>query len=153
MMREVKKTTVAPVSSIFGAPAVATIAKPSELRQFPVQLHLINPQSNLFKGSHLLLASDCSAFACGDFHNRFLKGKTLAIACPKLDMNQDAYVEKLTTMIDEAQIETLTVLMMEVPCCGGLLRIAEKARKLACRHIPIKSIYLTVSGQLLKEQG
>jgi hypothetical protein len=98
------------------------------------------------------LASDCSAFACGEFHSRFLRGKSLAIACPKLDMNQEVYVNKLTNLIDEAQIDTLTILMMEVPCCSGLLRLAEKARSHAKRFIPIKSIYLSVSGNFLKEQ-
>lgn len=150
VMREVK-TAIPAFSPAFTMQAAPGTPQASELRQFPVQLHLINPQSNLFRGSHLLLASDCSAFASGEFHSRFLKGKSLAIACPKLDMNQEAYVGKLTTLMDEAEIETLTVLMMEVPCCGGLLRLAEKARSQAKRFVPIKSVYLTVSGNLLKE--
>jgi NAD-dependent dihydropyrimidine dehydrogenase PreA subunit len=150
MMRDVKKTASS-ISPAFTMQAAPTTTQASELRQFPVQLHLINPQSNLFKGSNLLLASDCSAFACGEFHSRFLKGKSLAIACPKLDMNQEVYVSKLTTLMDQAEIETLTVLMMEVPCCGGLLRLAEKARSQAKRFVPIKTVYLSVSGNLLKE--
>ncbi|MBP1617979.1 MAG: 4Fe-4S dicluster protein [Bacteroidetes bacterium] len=151
VMREVKTTTPF-ISPAFTMQAAPTTTRVSELRQFPVQLHLINPQSNLFKRSNLLLASDCSAFASGEFHSRFLKGKSLAIACPKLDMNQEVYVNKLTTLMDEAEIETLTVLMMEVPCCGGLLRLAEKARSQAKRFVPIKSVYLAVSGNLLHEQ-
>ncbi len=149
MMREVN---VESAPSVLKMPSTAHGTQPSELRQFPVQLHLINPNSGIFKGSNLLLASDCSAFASGDFHSRFLKGKTLAIACPKLDSNTEIYVEKLRTLIEDAQIDTITVLMMEVPCCGGLLRMAQKARENANRFIPIKSIYLSVSGNLINEQ-
>ena len=124
----------------------------SELRQFPVQLHLLNPQAGFFRKENVLLAADCTAFASGEFHSRFLKGKMLAIACPKLDANQQTYIDKLTVMIDVAQIDTLTVLIMEVPCCGGLVHIAEKAREQAKRHIPIKVIVLSVQGELISEK-
>jgi len=127
-------------------------SQPSELRQFPVQLHLINPQAPYFQGANLLLAADCTAFAAGDFHSRFLKGKKLAIACPKLDSNMDNYKEKLVSMIDDAQIETLTVLIMEVPCCGGLLGVAKAARDRASRNIPIKVIVLSVQGEVKSEE-
>lgn len=123
----------------------------SELRQWPVQLHLLNPQAGYFQGANVLLASDCSAFAAGDFHERFLKGKILAIACPKLDHNTDSYVDKIRTMIDDAKIDTLTVLIMEVPCCGGLLQMALKAREMATRNIPIKRIVLSVEGEVKSE--
>ncbi len=149
MMREIK----GPVAVGHGKPAGASSPQyqPSELRQFPVQLHLLNPQAGFLQGTHLLLAADCTAFACGGFHNRFLKGKTLAIACPKLDSNTQSYIDKLTAMIDEAMIETLTVLIMEVPCCGGLIRIAEMAREQAERYIPIKTIVLSVQGEVIRE--
>lgn len=124
----------------------------SELRQFPVQLHLLNPQAPFFQGANLLLAADCTAFASGEFHNRFLKGKMLAIACPKLDTNIQNYITKLKELIDVSRIDTLTVLIMEVPCCGGLLRIAETAREQAQRHIPIKVIVLTVRGEIKSEE-
>ena len=123
----------------------------SELRQWPVQLHLLNPQAGYFQGANVLLASDCSAFAAGDFHERFLKGKILAIACPKLDHNTDSYVDKIRTMIDDAKIDTLTVLIMEVPCCRGLLQMALKARETATRNIPIKQIILSVEGEVESE--
>ncbi|NDV59849.1 ATP-binding protein [Bacteroides sp. 519] len=123
----------------------------SELQQWPVQLHLLNPGAGYLHRSHLLLAADCTAFACGDFHSRFLKGKTLAIACPKLDSNTQIYVDKLAQMIEHAQLETLTVLIMEVPCCGGLLRIAEMAREQA-KHIPIKVVILGVEGDVQSEK-
>ena len=124
----------------------------SELTQFPVQMHLLNPQSASFIESDLLLAADCTAFASGEFHSRFLRGKSLAIACPKLDSKTDVYIDKLVMMIDDAKINTLTVMTMEVPCCNGLLSIALKAREKANRNIPIKSIVITVKGEMKKEE-
>lgn len=124
----------------------------SELRQFPVQLHLLNPLASYFHGANVLLAADCTAFAAGNFHSTFLKGKMLAIACPKLDSNTDHYIEKLVLMIDDSLIDTLTVLIMEVPCCGGLVGMAKKAREKASRNIPIKVIVLTVQGDVKSEE-
>jgi len=95
--------------------------------QFPVQLHLINPQNTIFKGADLLLAADCIAFAAKDFHTRYLKNKLLAIACPKLDSNRDAYVEKLALIMEQTGVETVTILIMEVPYYGGLLEIVKKS--------------------------
>jgi NAD-dependent dihydropyrimidine dehydrogenase PreA subunit len=126
--------------------------QPSELRQFPVQLHLLNPQAPYFQGANVLLAADCTAFAVGNFHSKFLKGKKLAIACPKLDSNIEHYLEKLESMIDDAQIDMLTVMIMEVPCCGGLVGIAKTARDRAKRHIPIKVIVVSVQGEVKKEE-
>lgn len=120
----------------------------SELRQWPVQLHLVNPNNSYFEGADVLLAADCSAFATANFHTHFLKGKILAIACPKLDNHADVYLEKITTMIDESQINTLSVLIMEVPCCAGLLRMAKAAREKAKRNVPIKAIILTLEGEI-----
>ncbi len=144
MMREIKKPVVA-------AFTVAPAAQPSELRQFPVQLQLLNPNAGFLQGADLLLAADCTAFASGNFHSRFLKGRMLAIACPKLDANIQSYIDKLTTLIDVAQIKTLTVLVMEVPCCGGLIRIAGMAREQAERKIPIRVVVLSVEGEMIKD--
>ncbi len=124
---------------------------PSELRQWPVQLHLINPRAGYFNQADVVLAADCTAFTMGNFHSRFLKGKTLAIACPKLDSNKESYVQKLTTMIMESQIRSLTVVMMEVPCCGGLLQMALAARSAAGRSIQIKRAIVSVKGEILEE--
>lgn len=124
----------------------------SELQQWPVQLHLLNPQAGFFKNADVLLASDCSAFSHGSFHAEFLKNKVLAIACPKLDSNIESYIEKLTAMIDLSKINTLTVLMMEVPCCGGLIRMANVAREKAHRNIPIKAIVISIKGEILSEE-
>lgn len=123
----------------------------SQLRQWPVQLHLLNPQAGYFKSADVVLAADCVAFAMGNFHNQFLKGKTLAIACPKLDQNKESYVEKITSMIDQSFINTLNVVMMEVPCCGGLLQIASIARQNAQRNIPIKKTVISIQGEILSE--
>lgn len=121
----------------------------SELRHFPVQLHLINPQSTFLKEADLLLASDCSAFAARDFHSRFLKGKSLAIACPKLDSNLQQYTDKITEMIDLAKINTITIIIMEVPCCQGLVRIVNLAQGQASRKIPVELIELSVNGEVI----
>ncbi len=124
---------------------------PSELRQWPVQLHLLNPMAGYFKNADVVLAADCVAFAMGNFHNKFLKGKTLAIACPKLDSNKDSYIEKLTAMIDNSTINTLSVVIMEVPCCSGLVQIAQIARQEAKRNIPIKKTVVSIQGEVLAE--
>ncbi len=129
-----------------------TFAQPSELRQFPVQLHLLNPSAPFLAGTDLLLAADCTAFACGDFHSRFLKGKTLAVACPKLDGEIARYVDKLAEMIDAAKVNTITVAIMEVPCCGGLVRIAEAAREKAARKVPLKVAVISVQGETISEE-
>lgn len=125
---------------------------PTQLQQWPVQLHLLNPNAPFMWEADLLLASDCSAFSHGSFHNKFLKNKALAIACPKLDSNTNSYVEKITAMIDHSKLNTITVLMMEVPCCGGLVQIAKVARERASRMVPIKAITLSLRGEILKEE-
>ncbi|MFH1787989.1 MAG: 4Fe-4S binding protein [Candidatus Altiarchaeota archaeon] len=124
---------------------------PSALRQWPVQLHLVPPGAPYFQGADVVLAADCVAYALGDFHRR-LKGKALAIACPKLDSGQDVYLEKLVSMIDNAKINTLTVMTMEVPCCGGLLHIAKKAASRAKRNIPVKHVLVGIKGKILNEK-
>lgn len=124
----------------------------TELSHWPVQLHLINPLSNSFSGADVILASDCSAFSMGNFHSRLLKGKSLAIACPKLDSNKQIYVDKLISMIDEAKINTLTVVIMEVPCCGGLVQLASLAREHSNRNVPVKVITISRRGKILKEE-
>lgn len=126
-------------------------SRPSELRQWPVQLHLVSPTAPYFVGADVLLAADCVAFAAGDFHKDFLQGKGLAIACPKLDDGQDVYVAKLRAMIDDAKINTLTVAIMQVPCCGGLLAMAKQALAGAERKIPLKSIVVGVQGEVLSD--
>ncbi len=128
------------------------VEQTSELRQWPVQLHLVNPQAPYFQDADVLLAADCVAFSMGNFHSKYLKGKGLAIACPKLDSGKDTYVEKLTAMIDNANVNTFTVMMMEVPCCSGLIQIAKMATERAKRKIPVKEIIVSTEGDILKEE-
>jgi ferredoxin len=121
----------------------------SKLRQWPVQLHLVPPTAPFFQGRHVLLAADCVPVAVGDFHASFLDGRGLAIACPKLDQHLDAYVQKLAAMIDQAGILSLTVAVMEVPCCGGLVRLAEQALAAATRTIPLRLVTVGIRGEVL----
>ncbi|MBN2694748.1 4Fe-4S ferredoxin [bacterium] len=123
----------------------------SQLQQWPIQLHLLTPYASFLKNSDLVLAADCVAFSLGDFHQTWLIGKTLAIACPKLDSNQQSYLDKLTEMIDSSNLNTITVMIMEVPCCRGLLKLAMSAVSNAKRKIPIKSITVGIKGDILKE--
>ena len=128
------------------------IDQPSELRQWPVQMHLVNPNAPYFQGADLLLAADCVAFSMGGFHSNHLKGKSLAIACPKLDQGTDIYVEKLTAMIEISKVNTITVMMMEVPCCGGLLKMVQRSLDSASRKVPVKKIIVGISGEVLLEE-
>ena len=121
---------------------------PSELRQWPVQMHLVNPMASYFKNADVILAADCVAYSIGNFHQKYLKGKTLAIACPKLDHKKEVYVEKLKTMIDEAEINTLTVMIMEVPCCGGLLQMAREAKAFSKRKPELKVLIVGINGEV-----
>jgi ferredoxin len=124
----------------------------SQLSQWPVQLHLVNPLASYFKDADVVLAADCSAYAFGGFHGRFLKNHSLAIACPKLDGDKEKYGEKITAMIDASHINTLTVVIMEVPCCGGLLRLAREAAAKAGRKIPLKKIIVGIQGNIIQEE-
>ncbi|MDR4988137.1 MAG: 4Fe-4S binding protein [Bacteroidales bacterium] len=126
--------------------------QPSALRQWPVQLHLLNPEAPYFRNADVLLAADCVAFAMGNFHSKHLKGKGLAIACPKLDHGKELYVEKLTAMINRSNINTLTVMKMTVPCCSGLLAIAKTAADQAERKVPVKSVTVSLEGEVIKEE-
>ncbi len=144
--RSIERPAAAPVESSHSGEA------PSELRQWPVQMHLVNPMAPYFRDSDMVLAADCVAFAMGNFHSKFLKGRSVGIACPKLDSNQEIYVDKLVQMIDGAKINTLTVAIMQVPCCGGLLQQAKMAIERASRKIPLKLAIVSIEGEILKEE-
>ncbi len=124
----------------------------SQLRQWPLQLHLVPPTAPYYQGKDVVLAADCVAYSLADFHKDFLKGKSLAIACPKLDSDQNIYLDKIIAMIDQAEINTLTVMTMEVPCCSGLLMLAKQAAQKAERKVPIKHILVGIKGDILKEE-
>jgi ferredoxin len=125
---------------------------PSELRQWPVQLHLLNPMAPYFLNADVVLAADCAAFAMGNFHNKFLKGKALAIACPKLDNNQESYLQKLISMINDAKVNSFTVVRMQVPCCGGLTNMIQTALSYANRKVPVKQAVISHTGEVLSEE-
>ena len=124
----------------------------SQLRQWPIQLHLISPTASYYQGADVLLTADCVGYALGGFHPDFLKGKSIAIACPKLDEGHDIYQEKIKSWIDDAKINTLTVLIMQVPCCMGLLNLAQQAAKSAKRKVPVKYVVVGIQGEVLKEE-
>jgi ferredoxin len=123
----------------------------SHLKQWPIQMHLINPQAAYYKNSDLLLAADCCGFADPDFHKDFLKDKSIAIACPKLDTNKQVYLDKLIAMIDVANIKSITVLIMEVPCCGGLVQLAKQALEFAGKETPLYVKVVGIEGNIIKE--
>ena len=126
--------------------------RPSQLTHWPIQLHLLSPAAPQYQGKDLLLAADCVAFTVGDFHKDHLKGRSLAIACPKLDEGQEIYIEKLRALIDTAKINTLTVMIMQVPCCMGLLKLAQTAAAQAKRKVPIKCVVVSLRGEILQEE-
>ncbi len=128
------------------------VMQQSELRQWPVQFHLVNPAASYFQGADLLLAADCSAYTVGNFHSTYLRGKSLIIGCPKLDSRQEIYLNKLVQLIDQARINTIQVLMMEVPCCSGLLSLVKQALSEASRKVPVKSTTLSIAGELISEE-
>ena len=123
---------------------------PSQLRQWPVQIRLAPLQAPYFQGAHLLIASDCSAFAHGDFHRRFMQGKVTLIGCPKLDPVD--YREKLTAILEQNDIHSLTVTRMEVPCCGGLSAAVLDAVSQSKKQIPLTIVTLSIKGEVLKEE-
>ncbi|HSW39150.1 MAG TPA: 4Fe-4S binding protein [Acidobacteriota bacterium] len=127
-------------------------ARPSQLTHWPIQLHLLSPAAPHYRNADLLLAADCTAFAYADFHKDYLKNRTLAIACPKLDANQDVYIDKLTALIDQAEIKSITVMIMQVPCCKGLLHLVTEAARRAERRIPINCLTVGLNGDILNEE-
>ena len=124
----------------------------SQLRQWPIQLHLIAPTAPYYQGADVLLTADCVAYALGDFHRQFLKGNSIAIACPKLDEGQDIYQQKIKSWFEDAKINTLTVLLMQVPCCMGLLQLARQALQASQRKVPVKCLVVGLQGEILQEE-
>jgi NAD-dependent dihydropyrimidine dehydrogenase PreA subunit len=128
-----------------------TGARSSQLSHWPVQLHLLSPLAPQYLGSDLLLVADCVPFALADFHKDHLKGRTLAIACPKLDQGQETYVSKIAALIDEAEVRSVKVMIMQVPCCSGLFRLATQAMSNARRKLPITCTVVSIRGEILAE--
>lgn len=124
-------------------------SRPSELRQWPTQLHLVPPSAPYLHKAHLLIAADCVPFAYADFHRDFIKGRVLVNACPKLD-DSSPYVDKLAAMIAHNDVQSVTVTIMEVPCCRGLAMMAEAAVKQSGKDIPVEIAVIGVNGERRK---
>lgn len=120
---------------------------PSMLGQWPVQIKLAGAQAPYFRGCDLLVAADCTAYACGDFHRRYIKGRVTLIGCPKLD--DVDYTEKLTAIIRDNDIKSVTIVRMEVPCCGGLQRAAQNALQASGKFIPWQVVTISRDGNIL----
>ena len=123
----------------------------SELTHWPVQMHLVNPNASYYRNSDIVIAADCVAYSTGNFHKEYLKGRSLGIACPKLDSNTEVYIEKFRQMIDEAKVNTITVMIMQVPCCSGLVQMIKSAALKADRKVPVKLIVVGIQGEILDE--
>lgn len=119
----------------------------SELRQWPVQIHLVNPGAQYLKGANLLIAADCTAFAYGNFHRDFIKNHVTIIGCPKLD-DTEAYREKLSQILGNNQIKSITVVRMEVPCCSGIVRLIKEAMLKTETIVPYREVIIGIDGEI-----
>ena len=118
----------------------------SQLRQWPVQIKLAPLQAPYFQDADLLIAADCTAYAYGDFHQRFIRGRITLVGCPKLD--EGDYTEKLAAIIANNSIKSIAVVRMEVPCCGGLQRAAEEALRRSGKELPLEVVTISTSGEI-----
>ena len=123
-------------------------AVPSQLRQWPVQIKLAPIRAPYFDGANLLIAADCAAYAYGNFHADFIRGKVTLIGCPKLDGVD--YSEKLTEIIRQNEIKSVTVVRMEVPCCGGIQNAVVNALKNSGKFIPWQVVTISTDGRILE---
>ncbi len=130
------------------APAACAVPNESRLMQWPVQIKLVPVNAPYFSNADLLVAADCTAYAHGDFHNRFMRNKITIIGCPKLDMGD--YTEKLTEIIKNNDIKSLTIVRMEVPCCGGIEAAAKNALKKSGKFIPWQVVTISTGGEILE---
>lgn len=129
--------------------SASTAPVTSQLSQWPVQIKLVPINAPYFNGADLLIAADCTAYAYGDFHNRFIKNRITLVGCPKLDSVD--YSEKLTAIIRENDIKSVTIVRMEVPCCGGLEQAAKKALKESGKFIPWQVVVVSTNGEIVGE--
>ena len=130
-----------------GSGEVATGYQPSMLRHWPVQLTLVPPSAPFLQGADLVLAADCVPFAHAGFHQDFLRNHSLLVACPKLD-DFEAHLHKLTSILRDAEVKSLTVVHMEVPCCSGLVHMAKQAIRLSGKDIPLEEVTVGIRGDL-----
>jgi len=128
--------------------AIATAPNTSQLSQWPVQIKLVPVNAPYFNGANLLIAADCTAYAYGNFHNEFIRNRVTLIGCPKLD--EGDYAEKLTAIIKNNDIKSVTVTRMEVPCCGGIENAVKRALMASGKFIPWRVVTVTTDGQLIE---
>lgn len=121
----------------------------NELRHWPVQLALVNPKAPFFRNAELLVVADCVPFVCPDFHQRFLRNRSVVVGCPKLD-DADEYVRRLAELLAENEIRRIVIAHMEVPCCFGLKYIVEQARKDTEKDVPVLEVTLTIKGEIVE---
>ena len=119
----------------------------SQLTQWPVQIKLVPIRAPYFENANLLIAADCTAFAYGNFHNEFIRNHITLIGCPKLD--EGDYAEKLTAIIANNNIKSLTIVRMEVPCCGGIEQAAKRALQASGKFIPWRVVTISTDGRIL----
>ena len=119
----------------------------SQLSQWPVQIKLVPTNAPYFDGANLLIAADCTAYAYGDFHREFIRNHITLIGCPKLD--EGDYAEKLTEIIANNDIKSVTIVRMEVPCCGGIEQAAKRALQASGKFIPWRVVIVSTDGRLL----
>lgn len=134
------------------SPAAHSGPVASRLGNWPVQISLVPPKAPYLDGADLLLAADCAPFAYGDFHRRFMEGKTLLVGCPKLD-NAQAYIDKLGQMFKVNNINSISVVYMEVPCCNGLVHIVQEALKQSGVPIPTTLYRVGIKGDFVEERA
>lgn len=132
----------------YSASEIVHLAVSSQLGQWPCQLKLVPVNAPYFDGAKLLIAADCTAFAYANLHNDFMKGKITLIGCPKLDSVD--YSEKLTEIISRNRIQSVTIVRMEVPCCGGLENAVKKALQNSGKFIPWQVVTISVDGKILE---
>ena len=137
-MRQMKRETTAPTEN----------EMESQLQQWPVQIKLVPTQAPYFEGAKLLIAADCTAYAYANFHQDFIRGKVVLVGCPKLDSVD--YSEKLTGIIQNNNIQSVTIVRMEVPCCGGLEMAAKKALQNSGKFIPWQVVTISIDGKILE---
>lgn len=120
----------------------------SQLNQWPVQIKLVPPNAGYFNNANLLIAADCTAYAYADFHNKFMKNKITLIGCPKLD--EGDYSEKLASILEMNEIKSVTVIRMEVPCCGGIVNAVKNALKKSDKMIPWQIVTISTNGEIIE---
>jgi len=130
------------------SPDISSPSQPSMLMQWPVQIKLVPVNAPYFNNANLLIAADCTAYAYGNFHNEFIKNRITLIGCPKLD--EGDYTEKLTEIIKSNEIKSVTIVRMEVPCCGGIEHAAKEAIKNSGKFLPWRVVTISTDGRIIE---